>query len=74
MPIKKLIFPVSNAVKRERLRNFLLNEMCDYMDADIEIKTIAVLEVAYSEDRKDVDMLLMAIHNSLNKKGNCTGI
>ena len=52
----------------------MLNEMCDYMDADIEIKTIAVLEVAYSEDRKDVDMLLMAIHNSLNKKGNCTGI
>ena len=70
---KSIIFPVSNAVKRERLRNLLLDKISDYMDVDIQVKTIAVLEVTYPEDRADLDILLNSIHNNLNKKNSCGG-
>jgi hypothetical protein len=43
------------------------------MDADITTKTIAVLEVTYPEERKDIEMLLQAIYNNIVKKNNCGG-
>jgi hypothetical protein len=70
---KTIIYPVSNAVKRERLRNLIIDSICEYMDADITTKTIAVLEVTYPEERKDIEMLLQAIYNNIVKKNNCGG-
>lgn len=66
--MKKIIFPVTNAVEREKLRDFLINSMGDYMNADITTKTIAVLEVSYSENRKDIEELLMAIYDKIMRK------
>ena len=71
--MKSLLFPVSNAVAREKLRNLILNSICEYMDADIEVKTIAVLQVTYPEERKDIDLLLTAIYNNILKKNACGG-
>lgn len=65
---KKIIFPVTNAVKRERLRNLIIGSIVEYMDADITVKTIAVLEVIYPDDRQDLDDLFLAILNSVTKE------
>ena len=71
--MKSIIFPIFNAVHREKLRNLILNSICEYMDADIEVKTVAVLQVNYPEERKDIDLLLTAIYNSVTKKNACGG-
>jgi hypothetical protein len=64
---KKIIFPVTNAVAREKLRNLIMDSVSEYMDADISVRTIAVLEVIYPEDRQDLDTLFLAIFNSITK-------
>lgn len=64
---KKIIFPVTNAVAREKLRN-IIDSVSEYMDADITTRTIAVLEVVYPEDRQDLDTLFLAIFNNIIKK------
>jgi hypothetical protein len=65
---KKIIFPVTNAVAREKLRDLVMNSVSEYMDADISVRTIAVLEVTYPEDRQDLDALFSAIFNSVTRK------
>lgn len=65
---KTIIFPVKNAVDRERLRNLLIDKVGEYMCADITTKTIAVLEVTYPEDRQDIELLLTAIYNNLTRE------
>jgi hypothetical protein len=65
---KKIIFPVTNAVEREKLRNLIINSISEYMDADISVRTIAVLEVVYPEDRQDLDTLFKAIFNNVTKE------
>lgn len=66
--VKKIIFPVTNAVAREKLRNYIIDSVSEYMDADITTRTIAVLEVVYPEDRQDLDTLFLAIFNNIIKK------
>ena len=66
--VKKIIFPVTNAVKREKLRDLIIDSIADYMNADIVTKTIAVLEVTYPEDRQDLDVLFLAILHNLEKE------
>jgi hypothetical protein len=65
---KKIIFPVTNAVAREKLRNLIINSVSDYMKADIYVKTIAVLEVTYPENRQDLDTLFLAILSNITKE------
>lgn len=65
---KKIIFPVTNAVSREKLRNYIIDSVADYMRADITTRTIAVLEVVYPDDRQDLDTLFLAIFNNIIKK------
>lgn len=65
---KKIIFPVTNAVAREKLRNYIIDSVADYMRADITTRTIAVLEVVYPDDRQDLDTLFLAIFNNITKK------
>jgi hypothetical protein len=65
---KKIIFPVTNAVEREKLRNYIIDSVADYMNADITTKTIAVLEVVYPENRQDLDTLFSALLNNIIKK------
>ena len=65
---KVIIFPVKNSVERERLRSLLVEKIGEYMGADINTKTIAVLEVTYPEDRPDVDILLAAIYNNITRE------
>jgi hypothetical protein len=66
--VKKIIFPVTNAVAREKLRDLIINSISEYMDADVIVKTIAVLEVTYPDDRQDLDALFSAIFNSVTRK------
>ena len=65
---KKIIFPVTNAVKREKLRDLIIDSVADYMNADIVTKTIAVLEVTYPDNRQDLDVLFLAILHNLEKE------
>ena len=66
--VKKIIFPVTNAVKREKLRDLIIDSVADYMNADIVTKTIAVLEVTYPDNRQDLDVLFLAILHNLEKE------
>ena len=66
--VKKIIFPVTNAVKREKLRDLIIDSVADYMNADIVVKTIAVLEVTYPDNRQDLDVLFLAILHNLEKE------